>query len=176
VVLTHPDLLKLPIFTVDSAVVEGDLLTIHGTFSFFTDFYEGSLGGSFLYDPPLHYVGDVEHLDRKRLTATFTTYPIEGHEVKGGDSFCWLYGYYQPYYLNFLMDSGLWEPVRYADPGHEHCLICDRHICGWPECPQYRDEVSYHCEEAGWVCSLCFNRYLASNSLAFVVPEGGSAA
>lgn len=174
--ITHPDLLRLPIFTVSSIEVDGEDLVFEGTFSFFTDFYEANCDRvSYLYDPPLHYVGKIVRLDREHLTATFVAWADEHQQPKVGDSFCWLYGWDQPYYLNYFMDLDLWTPQKYSDPiAHDHCLICNVHICGKRDCPDYRDEVSYHCEELGqdgWVCNSCFNKYVAASSLAFVVPE-----
>ena len=170
----HSDLLKLPIFTVDEVSSDGDAFTLRGTFNYFSDFCiaNGLNGVSYLYDPPNFYTGNLVSFDKNLLSATFQTQVSAESKTKSNDQFAWLYGYYQPYHLNFILDKSRWRKKNYDDPvDHDHCLICSRHICAQIDCKQYDSSQSYCCEKAGWLCAECFEKYVKVNSLGFLLDR-----
>jgi len=170
----HADLLKLPIFTVSKFENKGEDLLIEGKFNYMTDFYIGVMdGASCLYLPPVHYDGNIIDFNKSTLYALFKTWIINEHRLDAGQEFVWLYGYYQPYYLNmFIDDINKWELKEYPDPvDHDHCLVCQAHICSKKDCTHRRSKYSYVYEENNWVCNDCFEKYLKINSLEFLIPN-----
>ena len=170
----HQDLLKLPILTVNKIRISGEDLYIEGKFNYMSDFYIKQIEGvSYLYQPPIFYVGNIINFNQSTLNAIFKTWKLEEHKLAVGQEFSWLYGYHQPYYINMFLDNiNKWKFKEYPIPGgHTECLICDADIYSKKDCPDIENKFSYVYEEKYWICKDCFEKYLKVNSLEFITPN-----